>query len=164
MFTIFILSKNLPIQTDSLNTLYCTAFLLLITDPLLLFDISFQLSFLAVLGILICVPIIKKFLSKHKTKNFFNPIIQNATISLSAQAFTAPIIIYNFKTFPILFLLTNVIVVPFLGFVLISIITLILFVDIPILNTITSFLVEVELDVLIAIAKYVENLTLAITI
>ena len=164
MFTIFILSKNLPIQTDSLNTLYCTAFLLLITDPLLLFDISFQLSFLAVLGILICVPIIKKILSKHKTKNFFNPIIQNATISLSAQAFTAPIIIYNFKTFPILFLLTNVIVVPFLGFVLISIIILILFVDIPILNAITSFLVEIELDVLIAIAKYVENLTLAITI
>ncbi|MEE1113265.1 MAG: ComEC/Rec2 family competence protein [Bacteroidales bacterium] len=164
MFTIFILSKNLPIQTDSLNTLYCTAFLLLITDPLLLFDISFQLSFLAVLGILICVPIIKKFLSKHKTKNFFNPIIQNATISLSAQAFTAPIIIYNFKTFPILFLLTNVIVVPFLGFILISIITLILFVEIPLLNTITSFLVEVELDVLIAIAKYVESLTLVITI
>ncbi len=164
MFTIFILSKNLPIQTNSLNTLYCTAFLLLITDPLLLFDISFQLSFLAVLGILICVPIIKKILSKHKTKNFFNPIIQNATISLSAQAFTAPIIIYNFKTFPILFLLTNVIVVPFLGFVLISIIILILFVDIPILNAITSFLVEIELDVLIAIAKYVENLTLAITI
>lgn len=164
MFTIFILSKNLPIQTDSLNTLYCTAFLLLITDPLILFDISFQLSFLAVLGILICVPIIKKFLSKHKTKNFFNPIIQNTTISLSAQAFTAPIIIYNFKTFPILFLLTNVIVVPFLGFVLISIITLILFVEIPLLNTITSFLVEIELDALIAIAKYVESLTLVITI
>ena len=164
MFTILIISKNLPIQTDSLNTLYCTAFFLLITNPLILFDISFQLSFLAVLGILVCVPIIKKILSKHKTKNFFKPIIQNATISLSAQAFTAPIIIYNFKTFPILFLLTNVIVVPFLGFVLISIIILILFVDIPILNTITSFLVEIELDVLIAIAKYVENLTLAITI
>ena len=131
----------------------------MITNPLLLFDISFQLSFLAVLGILVCVPIIERFLSKHKTKNFFKPIIQNATISLSAQVFTAPI-----KTFPILFLLTNVIVVPFLGFVLISIIILILFVDIPILNTITSFLVEVELDVLIAIAKYVENLTLAITI
>ncbi len=164
MFTIFILSKNLPIQTDSLNTLYCTAFFLLIADPLLLFDISFQLSFLAVLGILVCVPIIEIFLSKQKTKGFFKPIIQNATISLSAQVFTAPIIIYNFKTFPILFLLTNVIVVPFLGFVLISIITLILFVDTPLLNTITSFLVEVELDVLIAIAKFVENLTLAIPI
>ncbi len=164
MFTILILSKHLPIQTDSLNTLYCTAFFLLLTNPLLLFDISFQLSFLAVLGILVCVPIIERFLSKHKTKNFFKPIIQNATISLSAQAFTAPIIIYNFKTFPILFLLTNIIVVPFLGFVLISIITLILFVEIPLLNTITSFLVEIELDVLIAIANFFKNLTLAITI
>lgn len=164
MFTIFTISKNLPIQTDSLNTLYCTAFLLLITDPLLLFDISFQLSFLAVLGILICVPIAKNLLSKHNTKGIFKPIIQNATISLSAQAFTAPIIIYNFKTFPILFLLTNIIVVPFLGFVLISIIILILFTDIPLLNEIISFIVEVELDVLIAIAKFVENLTLAITI
>ena len=164
MFTIFTISKNLPIQTDSLNTLYCTAFFLLIANPLILFDISFQLSFLAVLGILICVPIINKFLSKHKTKSYFKPIIQNATVSLSAQAFTMPIIIYNFKTFPILFLLTNVIVIPFLGLILISIILLIVFADINFLNLLLSFVVEAELDILIAIAKFIETLTKAISI
>lgn len=164
MFTIFTISKNLPIQTDSLNTLYCTAFFLLIANPLILFDISFQLSFLAVLGILICVPIINKFLSKHKTKSYFKPIIQNATVSLSAQTFTMPIIIYNFKTFPILFLLTNVIVIPFLGLILISIILLIVFADINFLNALLSFVVEAELDILIAIAKFIETLTKAISI
>ncbi len=159
MFTIFILSKNFPIHTDSLNTLYCTTFFLLITDPLLLFDISFQLSFLAVLGILVCSPFIKRFILDQRRKGYFKPILANMAISFSAQMFTAPIIIYKFKTFPILFLLTNVIVIPFLGLVLISIICLILFVDIDILNAISSFVVEIELDVLIAIAKAVEKLT-----
>lgn len=164
MFTIFTLSKNLPIQTNPLNTLYCTAFLLLIADPLLLFDISFQLSFLAVLGILICVPIIDKFLLKYKTKSYFKPIIQNITVSFSAQAFTAPIIIYKFKTFPILFLLTNVIVIPFLGLILISIILLVVFADIGFLNYVLSFVVEIELTCLTSIAKFIEILTKAITI
>lgn len=164
MFTIFILSKNLPIQTNPLNTLYCTAFLLLIADPLLLFDISFQLSFLAVLGILICVPIIDKFLLKYKTKSYFKPIIQNITVSFSAQAFTAPIIIYKFKTFPILFLLTNVIVIPFLGLILISIILLVVFADIGFLNYVLSFVVEIELTCLTSIAKFIEILTKAISI
>lgn len=164
MFTIFTLSKNLPIQTNPLNTLYCTAFLLLIADPLLLFDISFQLSFLAVLGILICVPIIDKFLLKYKTKSYFKPIIQNITVSFSAQAFTAPIIIYKFKTFPILFLLTNVIVIPFLGLILISIILLVVFADIGFLNYVLSFVVEIELTCLTSIAKFIEILTKAISI
>ena len=164
MFTIFSLSKFLPLQTNSLNTLYCTAFFLLIADPLLLFDISFQLSFLAVLGILVGVPLIEKLFSKHKIKSYFKPIIKNATISLSAQVFTTPIIIYKFKTFPILFLLTNVIVVPFLAFLLISIIILVAFVDISFINAILSFVVEIELDILIGIAKFVEILTKAITI
>jgi competence protein ComEC len=164
MLSVLQLSLATSARYNSLNALAVTVFAMLVYRPSYLFDISFQLSFLAVLGILVCVPIIERFLSKHKTKNFFKPIIQNATISLSAQAFTAPIIIYNFKTFPILFLLTNIIVVPFLGFVLISIITLILFVDIPLLNTITSVLVEIELEVLIAIANFFKNLTLAITI
>ncbi|MEE1142464.1 MAG: ComEC/Rec2 family competence protein [Bacteroidales bacterium] len=164
MFTIFTLSKNLPIQTNPLNTLYCTAFLLLIADPLLLFDISFQLSFLAVLGILICVPIIDKFLLKYKTKSYFKPIIQNITVSFSAQAFTAPIIIYKFKTFPILFLLTNVIAIPFLGLILISIILLVVFADIGFLNYVLSFVVEIELTCLTSIAKFIEILTKAISI
>ncbi|MEE1118329.1 MAG: ComEC/Rec2 family competence protein, partial [Bacteroidales bacterium] len=89
---------------------------------------------------------------------------KNATISLSAQVFTTPIIIYKFKTFPILFLLTNVIVVPFLAFLLISIIILVAFVDISFINAILSFVVEIELDILIGIAKFVEILTKAITI
>ena len=162
MFTIFTISKNLPIQTNPLNTLYCTAFLLLITDPLLLFDISFQLSFLAVLGILICMPILEKMLAKRRMKEFSKAMIKNMTISLSAQAFTAPIVIYNFKSFPILFLLTNIIVIPFLGFILVSMILLIVFVDIGFLNSVLSFIVDVELNFLVAIAKFVESLTNAI--
>lgn len=163
MFTIFILSKIFPIQTSSLNTLYCTAFFLLIADPLLLFDISFQLSFLAVFGILVCNPLINRLVLKSRKKGFVKQILTNMAVSFSAQIFTAPIVIYNFKTFPILFLLTNVIVIPLLGFILISIICLILFVDVEILNTIASFVVEAELDILIAIAKVVETLTTTIT-
>lgn len=162
MFTIVVASKILPLQTDSLNSLYCTAFFLLLANPLLLFDISFQLSFLAVLGILTCMPFINRLIEKYRRKGLEAQILKNIGVSLSAQSFATPIILYNFKTFPILFLLTNVIVVPFLGFILISIIVLICFMDIPFLNDVLSFVVNVELDVLVAIAKFVERLTMAI--
>lgn len=162
MFTIVVASKILPLQTDSLNSLYCTAFFLLLANPLLLFDISFQLSFLAVLGILTCMPFINRLIEKYRRKGLEAQILKNIGVSLSAQSFATPIILYNFKTFPILFLLTNVIVVPFLGFILISIIVLICFMDIPCLNDALSFVVNVELDVLVAIAKFVERLTMAI--
>jgi competence protein ComEC len=162
MFTIVVASKILPLQTDSLNSLYCTAFFLLLANPLLLFDISFQLSFLAVLGILTCMPFVNRLIEKYRRKGLEAQILKNIGVSLSAQSFATPIILYNFKTFPILFLLTNVIVVPFLGFILISIIFLICFMDIPFLNDVLSFVVNVELDVLVAIAKFVERLTMAI--
>jgi competence protein ComEC len=108
------------------------------------------------------MPILQKMLAKRRMKEFSKAMIKNMTISLSAQAFTAPIVIYNFKSFPILFLLTNVIVIPFLGFILVSVILLIVFVEIGFLNSVLSFIVDVELNFLVAIAKFIESLTNAI--
>ena len=67
MMTILLLSRMTPLSSDSLNTLYVTAFIFLILNPMVLFNLSFQLSFLAVFGIITLQPILVRTFYGKKT-------------------------------------------------------------------------------------------------
>jgi competence protein ComEC len=161
MMTIMILSLMTPLSTDRLNTLYVTAFIFLICNPLVLFNISFQLSFLAIFGIITLKPRIVKLFSKSKSKenNIYTRIIQNFSTTTAAQIFCLPVILIDFNRFPVFCLLTNLIVVPLLQVILISLIVFLIFVDVPLLNTALSFCVGIEMDVLMFIAQGADALT-----
>lgn len=94
----------------SLNTLAVAAFFMLLYNPFYLFDVGFQLSFLAVFSILLIYPVLFRCLMIHQ------PVLRYiwgvAAVSLAAQLGTAPLVIYYFAHFPILFLLANLIVAP----------------------------------------------------
>lgn len=77
-------------------------------------DIGFQLSFLAILGLIYFQPTFSKWLIKVPDPKFF-PIRTTLSASLSAQFFTAPILIYNFGYISLLSPITNVLIVPFLS-------------------------------------------------
>ena len=92
------------------NSMAASAFLLLCYNPFLLWDVGFQLSYFAVLGIVISQPfIVKWFYFKNK---FVNAIWQLSSVSLAAQLFTFPICMYYFHQLPLLFLLSNLIAIP----------------------------------------------------
>jgi len=79
------------------NALIFTAVLMLLLNPRLLRDdVGFQLSFLAVLGLIYFYPIFKKYSEKF-SGNFGKAIWEIIALTLSAQVFTLPIITYNFK-------------------------------------------------------------------
>ena len=80
MMTILLLSRMTPLSSDSLNTLYVTAFIFLILNPMVLFNLSFQLSFLAVFGIITLQPIlVRTFYGKKTIKaTIKKKIIQNS--------------------------------------------------------------------------------------
>ncbi|MDQ2719330.1 MAG: competence protein ComEC family protein [Bacteroidota bacterium] len=92
------------------NSLCCSAFLLLCFDPFILWNVGFQLSYSAVLGIVI--------LQKHIYNwfSFKNKILDYtwnmASVSIAAQVFTIPICFYYFHQLPLLFLLANLIAIP----------------------------------------------------
>lgn len=92
------------------NTLAASAFLLLCYDPFLLFDVGFQLSYLAVAGILIFQrPVYNLLISKNKIANYCWEMM---SLTLSAQILTFPVVMFYFHQFPLLFMFSNFIVVP----------------------------------------------------
>lgn len=98
----------------SVNTLAFAAIVLLLTNPLSLFDVGFQMSFMAVLSILVWVPLLMgvfpaDFLLSHRGVRWLWSMI---AVSLAAQTGVAPLIAYYFGRFSTWFLLTNFIVVP----------------------------------------------------
>lgn len=98
------------------NTLALAAFALLLLDPNSLFDVGFQLSFLAVLGILICQRPIQNLWPIKSAAGF--KVWQFISMSMAAQIFTFPLSIYYFHQFPMYFWLSGIVAVPMASVVL----------------------------------------------
>ncbi|PTM11512.1 MAG: competence protein [Bacteroidetes bacterium] len=116
MFTIIAIAMHLKRQTNIYNTLAISVFVLLLFKPNFLFDVGFQLSYLAVLAIVILQPLLYKlWLPKYKVFDFFWKIF---TVTLAAQFGVIPLSLYYFHQFPGLFFLSNLVIIPFLGIIL----------------------------------------------
>ena len=98
----------------SVNTLAFVAIVLLAINPMAIYDLGFQLSFLAVLGILLIHPLINNLIApdvqlRHRWLSSAWGLV---TVSIAAQIATAPLIAYQFGRFSTWFLLSNFIVIP----------------------------------------------------
>lgn len=113
MFSLFTMAQTASWRTDSLNSLAFAAVLLLLWDPQLLGQLGFQLSFLAVLGIVVLyTPIKRLWLAPNAVADFFWSL---CAVSLAAQAFTTPLCLYTFHAFPVWFLPANLAIVGLVG-------------------------------------------------
>lgn len=110
MFSLMTIGKLLNRTNNPINTIFSSAFILLVYDPNFLFDPGFQLSYAAVLGIGLCYSKIR--LSYSKKPKMIVSIYDLINVSLCAQLLTFPISIFYFNQFPSYFLLTNLIVIP----------------------------------------------------
>jgi len=109
---------------DMKNALIFSAFLMTLQNPkVLLFDVGFQLSFLAVLGIVYLKPALQKLIKMKETPGFLS-WRDNLFTTASAQLMVLPILVLNFDTFSSISLLANVIILELipitmtLGFVI----------------------------------------------
>jgi competence protein ComEC len=115
-FSFLLLSQSLGYQNNQLNALAASAFFLLLWNPWLIWDLGFQLSYAAVTGILLYAKTLMQWLL---IKNpLLRAIWQLNALSLSAQVFTLPLVLYHFQQFPNLFLFCNLLIVPFSGLIL----------------------------------------------
>lgn len=97
-------------KVSTYNFWALAAFILLCFDPLLLFNVGFQLSFSAVLGILVVQkPVYHWF---HFDNKIVNYIWEMVSVTIAAQLFTLPLCLYYFHQFPVLFILANLIAIP----------------------------------------------------
>lgn len=110
MLTIALIGKATNRNLFTYNIISASAFLILLFNPLQLFDVGFQMSFAAVISIVAINPILVGIIKpNHKISKWITNLI---TISLSAQLGVLPITLYYFGTFPTYFFLANLIVVP----------------------------------------------------
>ena len=150
MFTAIAIGMTFNRKTFVQHTLIASMFVLLLCKPMFLFDVGFQLSYLAVFSIVTIQP---------KLYSLWNPkwIItdkfwQLFTVSIAAQLGVLPVSLFYFHQFPGLFMLSNLVIIPFIGIILIFgilVITLSLFQMLP------SFIADVYMFIISLMNRFV---------
>jgi len=116
MFSIIAIGLQFKRPTNIYNTLAISMFLLLLIKPMFLFDVGFQLSYAAVFAIVSIYPLLytlwkPKYILIDKFWQVF-------VVTISAQFGVVPLSLFYFHQFPGLFFLSNLVIVPLLGFIL----------------------------------------------
>jgi competence protein ComEC len=156
MFSVLILAQETGGNYAPINVLFFTAFILLLFNPYVIYDIGFQLSYLAMLGIYtLYKPIAAWYITKNKILNY---LWQGSAIGFAAQAMTVPLTLYYFHQFPNYFALTN------LGIMGISTVAMgfgmgiFILHYIPFIGKIASFILATSLWLMLRFLQWVEHL------
>jgi competence protein ComEC len=159
MLSLILIAAILVANADTMNVLLVSAFICLLMDTKLIFDVGFQLSYAAVAGIVFFLQYLKWLV------NFSNYWMEKIWIllctSFAAQIFTLPIILYTFHTFPNYFLLSNLIIVPLSGLLMYGSIALCLFSPIPFLQSILGAALDYLCRFLTMLVNFMADLPFA---
>ena len=116
MFSFVAIGRYLGRGVNIYNTLLVSAIIILLFQPSFLFDVGFQLSYVSLFFIIWLQPLLENIWEpKNKFSKFFWEII---TVSFAAQIGAMGLSIYYFHQFPGLFFITNLIIMPVMGFIL----------------------------------------------
>jgi competence protein ComEC len=116
MFSFVAIGMYLRRSTNIFHTLLVSMLLILLFEPSFLFDVGFQLSYIALFFILWLQPLLAEIWKpKNKIVNYFWEIL---TVSFAAQIGAFPLSIYYFHQFPGLFFVTNLVVIPFISLIM----------------------------------------------
>lgn len=161
MFSFVILGELLHRSTNVFHSLFASMFILLLFNPLLLFEIGFQMSYLAVFGIVVFQPKISAlFQPKSKIINYFWEL---ACVSIAAQLATSPLSIYYFGQFPNYFLLSNLSVIALSFGIVVTGVVLLITSWIPIFSKLISGLLTLEVRLMNNIVNGIESLPGSVT-
>ena len=116
MFSFVAIGMYLRRSTNIFHTLLVSMLLILLVQPSFLFDVGFQLSYVALFFILWLQPLLAGLWQpKNIIATYFWDIL---TVSFAAQMGTFPLSIYYFHQFPGLFFVTNLVIIPFLSVIM----------------------------------------------
>ena len=115
MLAVFVVALYVERESDPINALLMSAMLLLALNPTSLFDISFQLSFLALWGMVLLVPPVMEYFSFIR-RGWLRTMLQFSISSCAASAVTAIPVLFFFNQASFNGILSNFIIVPLLGY------------------------------------------------
>jgi len=160
LFSVLSIATLLSKQSNSINSLFFSAFVILLINPFFLFDIGFQLSYLAMIGILV---LSKPIASLLNFKNKWIDLLWNGTVvGIAAQIMTAPLALYYFHQFPNYFVLTNLVLILASGVLLGLGVVSLVFASIPMVNLFLFKVFGVFLSFLMSFTEWVSDLEFSV--
>jgi competence protein ComEC len=160
MFSFVIGAQLFDRHTDIFNTLVTSASALLLYNPFLIVEVGFQLSYLAVIGIVLIQPTLQRLWEPKWW--LLEKIWGITTVSIAAQVATFPLGLLYFHQFPNYFLLSNLVVIPLATLILPVGISLVVFHAVPIVNSLLGQLLYALVHFLDLFISWVEKLPAAL--
>jgi competence protein ComEC len=140
MFTFVAIATCFERKSQIYNTIFMSAFFMLLVNPNSLFDIGFQLSYSAVLSIIFFQPMVSPLYTANNRVTRF--VWEMFSVSVAAQLGTTPFTLYYFHQFPNYFLLTNLVAIPLSSVVIYLAMGLLMVSFIPYLSVVVAFLLK----------------------
>jgi competence protein ComEC len=156
MLTLWGIGDAFFYKSFTLNTVAAVAFFMLLHNPLYLFDVGFQLSFSAVVSIVVINPyLVNLYTSKNKIIKY---LWELTAVSFSAQIGVLPLSLYYFHQFPLLFLITNMIMIPLSGILLFLIPFSLLLSSVFGASLWMTFPLRISLSLFISVTEYLDSI------
>ncbi|MGE0079420.1 MAG: ComEC/Rec2 family competence protein [Bacteroidales bacterium] len=156
MFSVVAIGQCFNTRSNIFNTLAVAAFILLVVNPLNLYSVGFQLSFMAVLSIVVFFPYIHRLIyCKGKASNYIWSLV---AVSVAAQIGTFPITATYFGQFPTYFLITNIIAIPLATIILYFSVLLLTVSSFPVIASFVGLFVNLLLKLLNGGLQWIENI------
>lgn len=161
LFSLVSVGRCLRRDSSSLNSLAFAAMVMLLFSPRLLFDISFQLSFSAVLAIILLTPWLRELFGCNKRGRLYRSLVSLLAVSFSAQVGVLPFVWYYFGTFPLYFLFANLLLVPLATVLMTLVVWLWVTVPVPLVQQCIAWLLSWLLTFMNGVVEFVASLPAA---
>lgn len=161
MFSLVIIGTTFSVKTNIYNTISASAFIILAINPMLIAEVGFQLSYIAVISIVFFYPhIYKLFYIKNR---WLDKVWVLISVSLAAQVGTFALGLFYFSQFPNYFLFTNLYAIPLAFVILYLAIALVICSPIPIMASVIGWVLNSTLTILNYLIKFTEALPYSTT-
>lgn len=159
MISLIIIGKTYSRYINTLNILAFSAFALLLYNPLFITDVGFQLSYLAVAGLIVFQPLVFKWLT-FKNK-WANKLWAACSVSIAAQVITFPLSALYFHQFPVYFLVSNLFILIPAEIILCAGMAYLVLPQIPIVSTWLAWLLERSILIMNKVLTFIERIPFA---
>jgi competence protein ComEC len=140
MLSLIVIGKTYSRYINTLNILAISAFALLLYNPHYITDVGFQLSYLAVGGLVVFEPIFYKLIKVNNP--WLDKVWKLCSISIAAQVITFPLSAYYFHQFPVYFLVSNLLITIPIMLIMYSGLMYLLLPQIPLLSKLLAYVLE----------------------
>jgi len=159
MISVVVIGKTYSRYINLLNIMAASCMGLLLYNPLYIVDVGFQLSYLAVFGLIVLQPIVYGWLT-FKNK-WTSKLWMACSVSIAAQVITFPLSAFYFHQFPVYFLISNLFIVIPTEIIMYSGIFLLLFPEIPFMSKTLAWVLENSILVMNKFLIWIEHLPYA---